>query len=361
MKDILVVSDIHFADVWNKIVKKLPVGFPFLNPNHIFEKFTNFAKKDDLIVVNGDSVDYHYSNYIPDLLTNWDCFIELFCRQKKNFIFNLGNHDFRLHAYNFDIYGLDHVNISKSVKNKYLSDLGFNKFRFFGELNSIKIRKEKDSIMKKIPFHHEHIIERESSILLLLNTGPDYFNKPLDIFRKHGLRCLMSATSPSSEGLSSSQLAILKRVLNSSNNKEIILFLHNPPFFKIEPFSLDLPIKNYLSLFLKENLSKDCFLTNVNSFIDLILKSKKNIIVITSHTHVSKEFIMDKKKRILRTSSILEINKLRKNKNYIKFVSTLPLGAISRHNKKIGYLKIGKKIEHIIVQNFGLENFNKDF
>ena len=82
------------------------------------------------------------------------------------------------------------------------------------------------------------------------------------------------------------------------------------------------------------------------------MNSNKNIIVITSHTHLSKQYILDKKLRILRDSSIDEVNSLRDNSNFIKFISTLPLGAI-KPPKRIGYLEItDKKITYKVVKEF---------
>ena len=84
----------------------------------------------------------------------------------------------------------------------------------------------------------------------------------------------------------------------------------------------------------------------------LLLKSKRNIVVITSHAHMANQYIIDKSTKTLCQSSLQEINKLRKNSRYIKFISTLPLGALIP-SREIGYLTITEsQIKYDIVKKF---------
>ena len=263
-------------------------------------------------------------------------------------------HDYRKSPYNFSIYGLNHVNIDKLTRKKYAKRIGFNKFRFFRELDSIRVNLRKfNPLPKRVSNAPKHFTTPTSKVLLL-NTGPDALTKFNQIINPFNWPFILSQ-HPSSLGLHDKEIRLLENILLENGNKEIIIFLHCPPFFSKNIISsIKLSATNYPILLIKNGLTYATFPKNNWKFIDTILKSNKNITVITSHSHIPKQYIIDKKTKVLKESSIDEINDLRKQHRYIKFISTLPLGAI-RPPDKIGYLKIGDNIISYQV----LKEFNK--
>ena len=94
------------------------------------------------------------------------------------------------------------------------------------------------------------------------------------------------------------------------------------------------------------------FLKNNWNFIDAILKSNRNITLITSHSHIAKQYIIDKQNGTLKDTNIQKINEHRSNERYIKIVSTYPLGS-TKPTKKIGYLTItNSQINYHLIQDY---------
>jgi hypothetical protein len=154
-------------------------------------------------------------------------------------------------------------------------------------------------------------------------------------------------------GLTFKDIRTLKKELSKNDTTEAIVFLHTPPFFSLKKVT---KIKlNRLTYWLKlktHKLTHSIFLINNWLFINTLLKSNKNITVITSHTHIPNQYTINKETRRLSSSSMKEINQLRTDPNHIKFVSTMPLGAIGLY-KKIGYLEItDQNIEYKILDDF---------
>jgi hypothetical protein len=349
-----VISDLHFAKVWDdfdKVIIKNKLNYNFLNPN---EKLRHLLKKlnsKDLLIFNGDVVDYFYSDYIKKDKSNWDLFLEVLKKYKGKYLLNLGNHDYRKKPYNFSIYGTRHVNLLKEFRKKNLNEIGFSEFRFFKELDSVSVNLEKYNPLKLNIFNQKtHIINKNQ--IILLNTGQDAFtniNSFLNIFRIP----FLFSNNPLSKGLLNKDINFLKNNLLKDFKRNII-FLHNPPFFTKNKIPvLKLSKFRYFFYLFRYGLIKGTFIKNNWKFIKTLLNSNKNIIVITSHIHYPKQFIIDKKQKILRESSLENINKHIDNNRYIKFISTIPLGVISFDYKKIGYLEItNKKINYVIIDNF---------
>ncbi|MDP3881803.1 MAG: metallophosphoesterase [Nanoarchaeota archaeon] len=351
-KEIIVISDIHFAKIWDKIGNSLPKNYPYLNPNALLREIVNKIKKGQTLVINGDLVDYFFADYTSNKQINWNYFFATLSPCKGKVFLNTGNHDYREIPYNFSIYGLKHVNITDEARKKYLVKLGFDQFRYLKELPSIFVNKKNKKRLKDQGLEEAYSIQFPGKDLLFLSTGPDYFHRLSRIFTKTFLSTFRYLGRPCSEGLTKKQIIYLERFLAKSKSKEIIIFIHTPPFFSVEKeriYSLPRSKKEDL----KGDKEGNFFIENRNEFINVLAKSNNNIIVITSHTHIPCQNILDKKNKIIRSSSIKEINKLRKSSEFVKFVGTLPIGAIEPKNKKMGYLVINDKIKYKIMKEFG--------
>ena len=62
-QELIVISDVHVAKVWDNIESALPSNIRFINPNRILGKIVNSIKKNQILIINGDLVDSFYANY----------------------------------------------------------------------------------------------------------------------------------------------------------------------------------------------------------------------------------------------------------------------------------------------------------
>lgn len=352
MPDIIVISDIHVSRKWDSLKNVFPKKVTYLNPNKYLRKVIAEIKKEDRVVFNGDLIDYYYSDYSRNGGNNWKIFFDIIKKIKGRCYFNTGNHDYRKSPYNFSIYGLRHVNISNLIRKKYGKRIGFSKFRYIKELKSIEVNLEKfNPLPKKITASKKNVLTSNGE-LLLLNTGPDALTKFKNFFRLISWPSILSSY-PASTGLSNKDIEILTKRAGEKTNRELFIFIHCPPFFarkKISPIRLS--PKFYALRMVFSGLTFTAFSKNNWPFVSQLLASKRNITVVASHSHIPKEYIVDKKSKLLKESTLEEINHLRKKSRYIKFVNTLPLGAVKPMDK-IGYLRINKnKITSEIIEDF---------
>lgn len=335
------------AKIWDKLEKILPKGINYLNPNKNLRNLISNSSSRETLIFNGDMVDYLFDSYWKYRSTNWRIFFKLTSPFVGKILINLGNHDYRRAPYNLGVYKLEHVNISEKVRKKYSKKIGNNKFRFLRELDSIRVNVKKFNPIPRRVIRGEKSASFRSSKILMLNTRYDALTKLSSLLKISKWHCIYSG-SPCSIGLKMEEISKLREELSHRSKKELIILLHCPPFgSKRRIPKIYLSQKTYEEDLKRFGLSKETFLENNWNFIDCLLKSTRNITVITSHSHFSKEYLINKKTKILQDASIEKINKLRKKPGYVKFVSTLPLGALS-FRKKIGYLRIDNDtIEHV--------------
>ena len=71
-RDIVVAADVHFCKSWDEIAAVVPDKVSFRNPNKIFRDFVESFDRDKLFVLNGDIVDYMFTDYFFETLqSNW--------------------------------------------------------------------------------------------------------------------------------------------------------------------------------------------------------------------------------------------------------------------------------------------------
>jgi len=176
--------------------------------------------------------------------------------------------------------------------------------------------------------------------LIFLNTGIDAFVKASNYCNPKTFMLLMFSmlklNTPTSHGLSKKQISFLRTSLFESEKQTVCVFLHCPPFFSDDfqkPFKLDIDF--YFSDLRKHKLLNVFFLNYNKEFIQTLLESTKNVLVFTSHTHRKRIYILNKNTLMLEECSEEKLNKVRNDHTYIKFVSTLPLGALHpmQHNR----------------------------
>ncbi|NOZ80939.1 MAG: hypothetical protein GXP63_04660 [DPANN group archaeon] len=353
-KNLVVISDVHVARIWNKIAKVLPKEIGFLNPNGQLQKMMRILTEDDALIINGDLVDYHYADYGPSAKKNLDYADDILSRFDGLTYINVGNHDFRSFAYNFSFYGLHHVNISRATRLRFRKRFGFHRFRWFDELRSINLFLKKDDKVSSQFLQKDYAVTLDRRRLLFLSTGPDAFSRPEIFFNPKYWPIIRHVLSTPSYGLQDKQLAYLRKELQDSRERQIVLFLHCPPFFSRDPHaSMVLQKGKIFRRLAYSSFSSGMFARNVEPFLEILMASKKNILVISSHLHVPGQFIIDKETRRLDAVPLHEINQQRHDATKIKFVTTLPLGVIDRFNRKTGYLKIAdNRIGHVVLREF---------
>ena len=60
---IIICADTQVARIWDKIKTIIPKGHKFVNANKLLKKVTKKVNKEDILISNGDNVDYYYSDY----------------------------------------------------------------------------------------------------------------------------------------------------------------------------------------------------------------------------------------------------------------------------------------------------------
>lgn len=360
-QEIIVAGDIHVAEVWDSIAKSLEDTKEYLNPNEQLRKLISQVTNTQLLILNGDLIDYHYSEYQRssdnknnERKNNWEIFWSILKDSQATIHCNLGNHDYRSHPYNFSFYKLLHVNIANSLRKALATTIGFHSFRFLKEIRCITVNMKQPELLKNYPYNHSHHIKKaENKRLLFLTTGPDALTELRAWYNVRKWKWLLTA-DPAARGLTQIQLDFVVEQLELNSEPEVFLFIHSPLFFSIKKIpQIKITPKNpYSKMRRKHKLTHGCFLKGNEELFDILQKSTQNMIVVNSHIHIQKQYTFDKESQVLSEASMQEINLHRQDPKYIKFISTLALGAISPYCNKIGYLKIGKNIEHVVVKTY---------
>jgi hypothetical protein len=331
---LIIASDTHVAEIWDKVGKALPTHVPYLDPNARFAELIAVPKKQDLLILNGDLIDSHDTDYQGGG-SNWPFFFSKLRRCKAPFLLNLGNHDYRGLEYNLAIYGLHHVN----VKRKEMGSLkGWFPFRGLREIESLCFVKH--VLPNEYPAARYHDEEGQGVEILMLDTGAEAWNA-LQYWLSPSKWSFLFSDPPAGEGIDDEELRFLQRHLGK-RGKDLFLFMHIPPFFTVDEFS---PVS--LEPTFHRRLGKHCtttFFENQWELLISLLESERNICLFAGHVHVPRQFLIDKERRILTTATLQEINKVRSNPRYIKFLTTPGVGVIRpKYFSKVGYLRYEKQ------------------
>jgi hypothetical protein len=146
-------------------------------------------------------------------------------------------------------------------------------------------------------------------------------------------------------GLKPSDIDFVKDALVRHNSDSFYFFMHAP---LINPKQSETGKQYRLSItnFNKEaRIQKIDYCTMVDGrgeLLEILKNSDKNISIITSHAHLVKYFLIDKKSLTAKEVTLDICNQQRENPIYIKHVVTPSLGSISNFDPKrrIGYFKI---------------------
>lgn len=329
---LFIASDVHIAEVWSRVGALRLAGFVDAERN--LSRLMRRVAKGDGLVLNGDVIDSRAAGYDGGG-SNWDRLEALLARCTGRVFLNLGNHEYRRAPYNAGIYGLAHMGLRRG--RRVASRVGYGRFRWLRELASIVCFSRR--VDPRYPAPRFRSERWRGAELLFLDTGPEAYNR-LRYALAPWLWRYVFADPAASWGVDDEQLAFLQERLRGSG--DLLLFLHSPPFFSSERVEGVALAPGYFRrtgtyrhpIFIEHNLA----------FMEALRSSGRNIVVITGHTHVPRQFLLDKGTGMIRSSSLAEINRLRKDSRHVKFVSLLPLGVIKpKLNRTNGYLVLDAK------------------
>lgn len=383
MKNKLIVfGDAHFAKIWDDIDKLLGDKLPILNPNDELRKLVRIINRSDdaLAVINtGDSIDYFFTDYFSNHITgnthsNRDLFDRIAKRIEKPYCEIPGNHDYRRSPYNFNLYGLDHINLSDQNRRRFKGLIGHNQFRWLKEWSSLSVNRKKFDPLENFPgFKQPAEKDFGPFHCVFLDTGSDAFVKIKNLpryarkmLRRKNIQELLlrrdwrSLISSDNEGLGKKELAFISAAIKKKH-PEFYFFLHTP-IINSRPHRIGkeyrLKKRGFLQSLVKQDLSSEVILNGGGAFLSRLADEhhrKKNFIIIASHIHNAKYFLINKETFTARQVDLDELNREKNNPRYIKHLTTLPLGALdfSPENRQTGYLTIGpEKFEEVILNGF---------
>lgn len=376
-KELIVFSDVHYAKNWDTIdeffrrITNRPVRY--LNPNREFRRFVdmiNDSPNVEAVINNGDSVDYHFSNYSTfteslkngdhsKRISNWELFNSIINRLKKPYLAIPGNHDYRMEAYNYAIWGTDHINLSRSERKRFRKQIGHQKFRGPLELKSILVNEKKfDPLVKS-----KRLLKRDERVLgkfhcVFLDNGSDAFVRPSNLLQYLAKFFRSRMISYDSVGLNKQDLDYVSLILSADTKQDILIFQHTPminPKTSNPGQKYQLSIDSFRRVNMKQKISYSTIFNGGGRLLNSLRNTDKNVVIVASHIHNAKYFLIDKKSLRAKEVLIRDFNTERNNPCYIKHLTTLPLGVVCRKvgSSKTGFLKISAAgFEEMVLHNF---------
>lgn len=376
-KQIVVFSDVHFCKNWDIIGRYFrhsnTPATTYLNPNQELRNFIeliNASPDVEAVINNGDSIDYHYSEYstVLDLIknkngsngnSNWDVFNRIIKQLNKNYFAIPGNHDYRKEAYNYGIWGTNHVNLCAKTRRMHKHKIGHHHFRGPLELVSILVDAKKLSPQKNgLKIEKREDMKIGNFHCIFLDNGSDAvvrFSNLLKCLKKI-IRTRTISYDP--EGLGQKDMQYLSRVLAKDIRNDILIFQHAPLINSKtsrpgKVYQLSLPYFDKVNQ--KQGISYNTILNGGAQLLKLLSQTAKNIILISSHIHTAKYFLIEKKSLQAREVLIHEFNRQKDNSSFIKHLTTLPLGGVYPKvgGNRTGFLRVSSSgFQETIVHEF---------
>ena len=161
-----------------------------------------------------------------------------------------------------------------------------------------------------------------------------------------------------SDGLNKKDLNYLTQILSKEIRNDILIFQHAPlinPKNSNPEKEYQLSIDNFTKASQKQKIAYSTILNGGAKLLKLLTNTDKNIVLVASHTHNAKYFLIDKKSLTAKEVSNRKFNREKNNAGYIKQVTTLPLGGIYPQvgGNKTGFLTIAPSgFEEIVFHDF---------
>ena len=374
--ELIVIADIHLNRNWDVVQQYVENEIDFLNPNNQLKKLIHALNQDSnvaAVIFNGDCVDHFFSDYLgfwdffknlpsDERPTNWSLFHDLIKGLNKPYVQVPGNHDYRLESYNYFFWGgLLRVNVPQWLRKKVSKKIGHHSFRWFFEMKAVLVNEKRFNPLKDLSgFEAPSYKLLGDYHCIFLNTHHDCFAK-LNSFMSSYIRFFNGHRwGVNIRGLKPSDLDFVKEALVGQNSDSFYFFMHAP---MINPKQSEigkqykLPITNFNNMARKQKIDYGTMVDGRGELLDILRNSDKNISLITSHAHLVKYFLIDKKSLTAKEVTLEVCNQQRENPIYIKHVVTPSLGSISNFdpNRRIGYFKITPDgFKEVILKEYNL-------
>ncbi len=180
---------------------------------------------------------------------------------------------------------------------------------------------------------------------LFLDNGSDAFVRPANFLKYLKKMFQTRMLSYDTNGLTQKDLNYISWVLSTSIQKDILIFQHAPlinPQTSSIGREYQLSIDTFQELTRKQKLSCHTILNGGSRLLNILRNTNKNIVLVSSHIHDARYFLIDKNSLKAREVSNREFNQKKDAAGLIKHLTTLPLGNICPKNggNKTGYLSI---------------------
>ncbi len=350
-KQIVVFSDAHYSKNWDTIDHCLTQEenqyTDYLNPNKELRNFVNLMNASpnvEAVLNNGDSVDYHFCDFncFPDIThkkndrlrsTNHELFNSLISRLDKRYYAVPGNHDYRKEPYSYAIWGTDQINLPGHIRKKYKRRIGHHLFRGPFELASILVNENFfDPLSRSLHLKKRQDMKISDFHCVFLDTGSDAFVRSRNMLKWLIKTIKYRNFSCDLDGLEQEDIDYLSRVLAKEIKNDILIFQHAPLINSRTGSpgkTYQLSIDDFYERNRKQGIACDTILNGGSRLLHLLSSSEKNIAIISSHTHKARYYLINKKTLRAREVTNEELNREKDNREYIKHISTLPLGGIS--------------------------------
>ncbi|MBU4503062.1 MAG: metallophosphoesterase [Nanoarchaeota archaeon] len=371
-KDIVVISDVHAAYNWDNVAIAVKGIANFLNPNNELRKVIKKLNRSSgvgAVVFNGDAIDNFYADYLnfTDFFgklkkkrkNNWDLFNKSVGNLKKKYFQIPGNHEYRLESYNYRFWSrLVAFNIPDKIRKKVAKKIGHHNHRWWFELKSVLLKKRFKYLKKYKGLICPAFKQFDGYNMIFLNTRYDVVARMRNWWKLFKSFFRKGYFFTDAQGLRTKDIRFVRQTLADNEDDTFHIFMHvpiiNSCYSRInEEYRLDL--SNFRDSIAEQGLDHEVCLDNSGRFLKTLKRSKKNIILVTSHVHDSKYFLIDKKTMKAKEVSLKHFNRKRNNPIYIKHLTTLSLGNFSPYDpyKRTGYLRISNKgFKEVVVHKF---------
>ncbi|MCP4006621.1 MAG: hypothetical protein GY725_20775 [bacterium] len=391
----------------------------FVDANRNFARFISIAnalwnRGDlDLIVLSGDLIDYKFSDDRGRSgggfqQSEWSHFEELLLGQSSlserllvPMYTALGNHEYRLHPYKIQIYGLRHSGLADEQTAEYLKRTEqWMDFKYrFSDLNALRIN---TGNQHSLDFYYEKFnpfaaygLDLGAARLIVLDSGPDFYCERSNMlggrWRRFFSSLLSSSGGPRTTGATSEQITFLETQLDEApDDQPAVIVSHAPvlspssmPRVDAGEVPLNLRIDSTFSsnagsketqmrfewMLHRRGLDAGAMFHNQLPILESLRSEQRDVVALAGHNHRQLEMALDKSDGQLYAGRYSEggVDLEDTLKKRVLLVQTSALGHVKRSNPSVGYpayrsvMISGSKIRDITPHPLGEKPFDVGF
>lgn len=352
--EIVVFGDVHYAAFWDAVAEVFKGRPDVLNPNAEFARFLSCAtsRHGGAAFVNlGDAVDYFLASYQPGAAEAKDNRTLFYALLEAEGIVPdeiLGNHDYRLQAYNLRYWGLEQINIPDDERRACADRLGHDHFRgAITELRALgRLGADIDPLWNYRGFRAPTVTQRGYYNCIFLNTQADLFGGAIGAWHaaKHFLRSIL--TSPPDlleslrsmsipcKGLGEPDVRFVEMALRRCGDQTTIIFMHAPllsPRRIVIGEGMKLRLDILRRQLAQENLAHHAIEFGAADLLRVLASEElacRNVVIITAHAHRASYILIHKQSLDMQQVDLRTLNRNWHDEGYIKHIGILPIGSL---------------------------------